>query len=140
MLQYVMEFLHQTFRKTIIQVEANKLPTARKNPKRSWPEHLLYLVAVSDATSGAKALVLENIFQYASTDRRHVFMAKYDNSRMDYLRHAEELVHFRKAIETDVRGAKATEKDVVLNVGAAQPRNNTRTCYNCNKIEPVAVV
>ena len=39
-------------------------------------------------------------------------MARYDNSRMDYLRHAEELAHFAQAIETDVRGAKAIGKDV----------------------------
>lgn len=40
---------------TITQAQANKL-TARKDSKRWWPEHYLYLVAVSDATGRAEAL------------------------------------------------------------------------------------
>ena len=49
-------------------------------------------------------------------------MNKYDIDRIDYLRHAEELAHFAQSIETHVRGAEATGKDVVLHVEAPQPR------------------
>ncbi|CCI48058.1 unnamed protein product [Albugo candida] len=134
-----MQCLHQCFQTTITQTQATKLLTARKDPKRSWPEHFLYLVASSDARSGAEALVLKNIVQYASPDLSHVLMAKYDDNRMDYLLHAEELAHFAQAIKTGVRGGKATGKDVLLHVGEYQPRNDIRTCYNCNKFGHIAL-
>ena len=98
----------------------------------------MYLVAVSDATGGAEEMVLENIVQYASTDLRHVLMAKHDNNRMDYLRHAKELEHFVQAIKTDVRGTKTTGKDVVLHVEGSRQRTETRTCFTCNKVGHVA--
>ncbi|CAI5727522.1 unnamed protein product [Hyaloperonospora brassicae] len=43
-----------------------KLSSQRKDPKRSWPEHFLYLVAVGDARGGADELVLDNIVNFAS--------------------------------------------------------------------------
>lgn len=82
--------------------------------------------------------MLENIVQYASTDLRHVLMAKYDNDRTDYLRHAEELAHFVEAIETDARGAKSMGKDVVFHLDFAKPRAETRTCYYCKKAGHIA--
>ena len=42
-LQYVMECLHQTFRTTTTQAQATKLLTARKDSKRSWPEHFFVI-------------------------------------------------------------------------------------------------
>ncbi|GAB9471347.1 unnamed protein product, partial [Globisporangium polare] len=112
-LEHVMERLHLTFKTTITSAQSTKLLTAKKDPKRSWPEHFLYLVAVSDATGGAEALVLENIVQYASLELRHVMMAKYDHNRIDFLCHAEELAHFAQAVEIDSRGGKAFGKEVV---------------------------
>ena len=37
----VMERLHQTFKTTITASQSIHLFTARKDPKRSWPEHYL---------------------------------------------------------------------------------------------------
>uniref|UniRef100_A0AAV1UQE2 Uncharacterized protein n=1 Tax=Peronospora matthiolae TaxID=2874970 RepID=A0AAV1UQE2_9STRA len=48
-LQYVMQRMLDTFQTTITAAQAMKLFTTRKEGKRSWPEHYLYLVAVSDA-------------------------------------------------------------------------------------------
>lgn len=70
-----------------------------KGLKWSWSEYYLYLVDVSDATSGVEPLDLKNFVQHASTDLLHVLLAKYDNNCTDYLRHAEELAHFAQAIQ-----------------------------------------
>lgn len=94
-----------------------KLLIGRKDLKRSWPDHYLYLFAVSDATGGAEALVLDNVVQYAGTDLRQVLMCtEYANNRTDYLRHAQELAHFAQAIEIDLGGARVTGKKVVLHI------------------------
>ena len=53
-LQYVMPLMLDTFKTTITAAQAMKLFTANKESKRSWPEHYLYLVAVSDAAGGAE--------------------------------------------------------------------------------------
>ena len=76
-----------------------KLFTAKKDPKRSWPEHYLYSVAVSDACGGADAQVLDNIVHYASSELHTVLMAKYDGNRVDNLAQAEELTHFAQSVE-----------------------------------------
>ena len=48
------------------------------------------MMAVSDAHVGEDLLVLDNIVYHAMI----VMRAKYDPTRVDYLRHAEELAHF----------------------------------------------
>ena len=85
-----MEKLHQTFKKTITPAKSMKLLTSKKDPRKSWPEHYLYSVGVSDCEC-AESLVLENVVQYTSSELRTVMMAKYDHTRTDYLRQAEEL-------------------------------------------------
>ena len=75
-LQHVMKRSHQAFRTTINQAQATKVLTSRKiEAVLSWT-FFVYLVAVSDVTGGAEALVLKNIVHYASTDLRHVLTAK----------------------------------------------------------------
>ncbi|KAE9291756.1 hypothetical protein PF008_g25252 [Phytophthora fragariae] len=58
-LQYVMERMLDAFKTNITHAEAMKLFTAPKDVKRSWPEHYMYLVAISEVTgSSADYLVL----------------------------------------------------------------------------------
>ena len=64
-LQSVTQRMLDTFKTSITAAQAMKLFTAKKDMKRSWPEHYLYLVAVSDASGGAKQQVLDNIVRYA---------------------------------------------------------------------------
>ena len=80
-----------------------KLFTTKKENKRSWPEHYLYLVDISDAAGGVEQQVLDNIVRYASPELSTILMAKYDTHRMDYLVHAEELAYFAQAIEREAR-------------------------------------
>ncbi|KAJ8535207.1 hypothetical protein ON010_g13531 [Phytophthora cinnamomi] len=97
-LQYVMERMLETFKTTITPAQAMKLFTTQKDPKRTWPEHYMYLVTISEACGGgADYLVLNNIVQYASLNLRMVLMAKVDGTRTDYLQQAEELAHFAQA-------------------------------------------
>ena len=94
-----MQRMLDTFKTTITAAQAMKLFTAKKDGKRSWPEHYLYLVAVSDAAGGAEQQVLDNIVRYASSELSTILMAKYETHHVDYLVHAEELAHFAQAIE-----------------------------------------
>ena len=87
-LDYVMGRMLAT-KTSITAAQAMKLFAQRKDSKRTWPEHFLYLVAVDDARGGADTLVLDNIVIHASADLDLVLKAKYDPNRTDILRHAE---------------------------------------------------
>ncbi|KAG2771139.1 hypothetical protein PC116_g4790 [Phytophthora cactorum] len=90
-----MEKILEAFKTNLTPAQAMKLFTAPKDAKRTWPEHYMYLVAISEACGGgADYLVLNNVVQYASADLRTVLMAKLDGTRQDYLQQAEELAHF----------------------------------------------
>uniref|UniRef100_A0AAV1TGU4 CCHC-type domain-containing protein n=1 Tax=Peronospora matthiolae TaxID=2874970 RepID=A0AAV1TGU4_9STRA len=136
-LQYVMQRMLDTFKTTITAAQAMKLFTTRKEGKRSWPEHYLYLVAVSDAAGGAEQQVLDNIVRYASPELSTILMAKYETHRVDYLVHAEELAHFAQAIEMEGRPGRFFGKEVVAHVDEPTPRKEKRACYGCGKMEHV---
>lgn len=57
---------------------------------------MLYLLALSDAVSGAHDVVLEHIAKFSSslTDSKGVLLARLNHQRGEYLRYAEELVRF----------------------------------------------
>lgn len=136
-LDHVMERLLQTYKTTITASQSTQLFTARKDPKRSWPEHYLYLVAVSDACGGADQQVLDNIVHYASTELSTVLVAKYDNSRVDYLRQAEQLAHFAQSVELESRKGRALGRDVVALVDEVPTKRERRTCFGCGKVDHI---
>ncbi|CAI5712623.1 unnamed protein product [Peronospora effusa] len=76
-LDYVMRRMLATFRTFNTGAQAIKLFAQRKDPKCTRPKQFLYLVAVGDARG-----------------------AKYYLNRIDHLRHAEEIPHLAKFIET----------------------------------------
>eukprot|EP00644_Phytophthora_capsici_P019004 jgi/Phyca11/133376/e_gw1.431.5.1 len=130
-LQYIMEKMLETFKTTITPAQAMKLFTMPKDPRRSWPEHYMYLVAVSEASgNSAEYLVLNNIVQYASADLRTVLMV--DGTRMDYLQHAEELAHFAQSWEIETGKGKNIGREVVNSVG--DRRRETRKCHHCGEV------
>ena len=57
------------------------------------------MVAVSDERGGADSLVLDNFVHHASPELMNVMRAKYDSTRVDYLRHADGLAYFAQSIE-----------------------------------------
>uniref|UniRef100_A0AAV1V901 Uncharacterized protein n=1 Tax=Peronospora matthiolae TaxID=2874970 RepID=A0AAV1V901_9STRA len=128
-LEHVMEQLHLPFKTTITASQAMKLFMTRKEARRTWAEHFLYMVAVSDARGGADSLVLDNIVHHASPDLMNVMRAKYDPTRSDYLRHAEELAHFAQSIEL---GSGAVGREVVA-AHVETKRQDTRTCFRCGE-------
>ncbi|GMF42895.1 unnamed protein product [Phytophthora fragariaefolia] len=135
-LQYVMERMLDAFKTNITPAQAMKLLTAPKDAKRSWPEHYMYLVAISEATgSSADYLVLNNIVQYASPHLRTVLMAKVDQSRTDYLQHAEELAHFAQSWETESTKQKSLGRETVNAVReSSYQRKETRSCHECGRV------
>ncbi|GMF34943.1 unnamed protein product [Phytophthora fragariaefolia] len=67
----------ETFKINITCAQAMQLFTAPKDTMRPWPEHYIFLMAVSAATDGGEYyLVLNNIVQYASADLRRVLTDK----------------------------------------------------------------
>ncbi|CAI5733954.1 unnamed protein product [Hyaloperonospora brassicae] len=124
-----MEQLLATFKTTIKAGQAMKLFLAKKEARRTWVEHYLYMVAVSDARGGADSLVLDKIVHHASPELMNVMRAKYDPCRVDYMRHAEELSHFAQSIEL-VSGAVGRE----VTAAHVDTTKDTRTCYHCGKV------
>ena len=55
---HVMDRLNEAFRTHITRSTANRLLTAKKDPRRSWVDHYMYLVAVNDAVSGCEQEVV----------------------------------------------------------------------------------
>ncbi|CAI5720402.1 unnamed protein product [Peronospora destructor] len=93
---YSMDRMNLNFGPRISKSQAFKLFTFEKKESVSWSDHMLFLMAVSDAVGGAQDQVLENIAKYASsgTEIQGVLLARYNLYREDYLRQAEELVYF----------------------------------------------
>ena len=74
-LDHAMDRLLHTFRTTITESQSMNILTARKYPKRSWPEYLLYFVAVCDSCAGgAEAQVLYNIVHNTFSDNSSIFI------------------------------------------------------------------
>ncbi|GMF58857.1 unnamed protein product [Phytophthora fragariaefolia] len=131
-LHYVMERMLETYKTNITPAQAMKLFTAPKDPKRTWPEHYMYLEAISEACGGGPDyLVLNNIVQHASADLRTVLMAKVDGTRTDYLQQSEELAHFAQSWELETKN-KNVRREVVGAVGEAS-RKETRCCHECGQ-------
>ncbi|CCI46394.1 unnamed protein product [Albugo candida] len=80
-----------------------------------WNIHMLYLMALSDAVGGAHNQVLENIAKFASpsSEFQSVPLARLNPHREDYLRQAEELVHFAQLNDSSIR---LTSKPTVVAV------------------------
>ena len=81
-----------------------KIFTAPESSKRSWTEHYLYLVAVSETCGGADNLVQDNIVHYADPSMRVSMLARLNLTWIDYLRQAEELAHYAQSTEIEMRG------------------------------------
>ncbi|GMF45001.1 unnamed protein product [Phytophthora fragariaefolia] len=132
-LSYVMERMLETYKTNITPVQAMKLFTAPKDPKRKWPEHYMYLVAISEACGGgADYLVLNNIVQYASADLRTVLVARVNGIRTDYLQQSEELAHFAQSWELETKN-KNLGREMVGAVGEVS-RKETRHCHECGQV------
>ena len=102
---------------------------AKKDARLTWAEHFLYMVAVSEARGGADSLVLDNIVHHASPELMNVMRSKYESTRVDYLRHAEELAHFALSIE---HGSSAVGREVVAAHVEGKPKGAI-TCYRCGR-------
>uniref|UniRef100_A0AAV1UE63 CCHC-type domain-containing protein n=1 Tax=Peronospora matthiolae TaxID=2874970 RepID=A0AAV1UE63_9STRA len=123
--------LLETLRTTSTAGQSMELFSQKKEAKRSWAEHFLYLVAVSDPRGEADSLVLDNIVHHALPDLMNVMRAKYDPAWTDYLRHAEESTHFATSIELGFRPVMC--EIVATHVEASSKRKGSRKCFGCGK-------
>ncbi|KAG2930636.1 hypothetical protein PC115_g6420 [Phytophthora cactorum] len=125
-----MQRLLYTFATKITPTQSMKMFTAPKSAKRSWTEHYLYLVAVSEACGGADNLVLDNIVHYADPVMKVSMLSRLNLARTDYLRQAEKLAHFAQSTEIEMRG-KQQGRDEIND--AHEGRTDTRKCFKCGK-------
>ena len=110
-----MQRLLHTFETKITPAQSMKIFTAPKSPKRSWTEHYLYLVAVSEACGGTDNLVQDKIVRYVDPSMRMSMLARLNLTRIDYLRRAEELSHLANSTAIELRG-RHIGRDVVTTV------------------------
>ncbi|CAI5733591.1 unnamed protein product [Hyaloperonospora brassicae] len=109
------------------------LSAQRKESKRTWPDHFLYVAAIGGARDSADTLVVNEIVNHASAYIEIVIKAKCDPSRIEHLRHAKELAHFAQLIETI---ATSIGKEVVAeHVDAPSQRKETRKCVKVGHIQ-----
>ncbi|POM58937.1 Mitochondrial Carrier (MC) Family [Phytophthora palmivora] len=103
-LEHAMQRLLHTFATKITPAQSMKMFTAQKNAKRSWTEHCLYLVAISEACRRADNLVLDNIVHYADPAMCVSMLSRLKLNRTDYLLQTEELAHFAQSTEIELHG------------------------------------
>ena len=114
-LDHAKQRLLHTLATKISPAQSMKIFTAPKSPKRSWTDHYLYLVAVSEACGGADNMVQDNIVHYADHSMRESMLERLNFTCIDYLRQAQELTHFTQSTEIELRG-KHIGRDVVITV------------------------
>lgn len=98
---YVLSRMENAYKITFSKQQIVKLFTARKEPSMSWNDHLLYLVALMEATQSGPEMVLENIVKHASVEMKTVLMSRVNMQRTDHLAHTEELVAFVQQLEDE---------------------------------------
>ena len=121
-----MQRLLHTFATKITPAQKMKLFTAPKSAKRSWKEHYLYLVAVSEDFEGADNSVQDNIVHYADPAMRASMLARLILMRTDYLRKAEELAHFAQSTEIKMREKWAETSSLTCKVPSQTHASVTR--------------
>ena len=82
-LWYTLDKMSEAFRSNMTRAKANKLFMQKKDPRKTWTQHYLYLVALGDAIGGADAQVLESIVYYVNPELKTVMCAKMDARRAD---------------------------------------------------------
>ena len=72
-----MKQLLRTIKLSITAIQAMKLSMAKKDARRTWAEHFLYMAAFSEARGGADFLVLDTIVHHASPKLINLMLVKY---------------------------------------------------------------
>ena len=137
---YVMEHLRRNYVVRFSQTQVDRLFTVRKDPKKSWGQHHLYLLAASEACGGRPDLVLENVAYHAATDPdlRILIRSRYQPDHPDPLRHAEELIHYAQSIDmgSSLRLSASTTANGTRNVASnvhAIASPDERRCWYCHE-------
>nr|CCA28336.1 Mitochondrial Carrier (MC) Family putative [Albugo laibachii Nc14] len=109
-----------------------KLFAERKEKGRSWSDHLLYLVALQEATKSGEELIMENIVKYAQPESQALIISQYNRFRTGYLAHAEEIVSFIQELEDETVGYEKNRNEVVNSL------TDTRRCHTCGQVGHIA--
>lgn len=81
-----------------------KLFTVPKSAKRSWTEHYVCVVIVSEICRGADNPVLDNIVYYADQAMRVSMLTRLNTTHTDNLCQAEGFAHFAQTVEPELCG------------------------------------
>ncbi|DAZ99928.1 TPA: hypothetical protein N0F65_008735 [Lagenidium giganteum] len=125
--------MNDAFRTTVSSAQGMRLLSQRKDARGSWPEHLLYLVAMGSAANLSDDMIVESAVLHVSPELKNVLMAKYDARRLDHLEQAEELAQFAQLMESTGRNPSErpvpVTNSVVVDAGTAGKR-----CFSCNEV------
>nr|CCA19525.1 GK15001 putative [Albugo laibachii Nc14] len=131
-LGFVMEKMVDSYRIVFYKQQTIKLFAERKEKGQSCNDHLLYLVALQEATNSGEELIMENIVKYAQPESQALIINQYHRFRTDYLAHAEEIVSFIQGLEDETVGYKKNGNTVVKLV------TDTRRCHTCSQVGHIA--
>ncbi|DBA04712.1 TPA: hypothetical protein N0F65_012295 [Lagenidium giganteum] len=77
-LRKVIHEMKIAFTVTLTTAQTVELFRAKKPDSQSWHEHMLYLMAAKNAMGASRALVLENIVEYASPSMRNLLVNRHN--------------------------------------------------------------
>nr|CCA25736.1 Mitochondrial Carrier (MC) Family putative [Albugo laibachii Nc14] len=139
-----MDRMNTKFGPRISKSQAFKFFSSKKK-NVSWNDHMLYLMALSDAIRGAHDQLLESIAKFASpsSEFQSVLLARFNPQREDYIRQVEELLHFAQLNDPTVRLGNKPSVATVKTTGNGRYKNNSErqrkkpdACFKCGKKGP----
>uniref|UniRef100_A0AAV1UM57 Transposase n=1 Tax=Peronospora matthiolae TaxID=2874970 RepID=A0AAV1UM57_9STRA len=114
-----------TYKTTITASQEMKLFMRKKDSKRTWAEHYLYMVAISDVRAGDYSLILDNILHHASPEMMNVMRSKYDPT----FRLLTTCIRDGAFYQSNEVGSRAIGSEVIAAQNVDRKRRDTHTCY-----------
>ncbi|POM80525.1 Mitochondrial Carrier (MC) Family [Phytophthora palmivora] len=131
--QYALEEMEQAFNRTFTSAQIHKLMMKPKAPSTTWYEHLLYLMAVANATHAPLSHVPEHLVFHADKEMAKTLSTLYDKDAKSPIRHANELAVFAQNFEDNMKKSNKPGKLAAAVQNETENREDTRSCQICHK-------
>ena len=118
-LEFILEEMYKIFKVTVTHEQASALFIEQKDPSRTWPQHLLYLVHLARVSDSSERRIIDNIVKHAAPKNKHMMLIRLDPNRHDYVAHAQ-LIAWAQELDDDQKKATHLGRDVVAAVGESR--------------------
>ncbi|KAK1940938.1 hypothetical protein P3T76_007644 [Phytophthora citrophthora] len=138
--QHALDEMELAFNRTITTTQINKLMVRPKSSTSTWHEHLLYLMAVTNATHAPVAQVPEHLVFHADEEMARTLSTLYNKDVKNHIAHANELAEFAQMFEDNLKkvgksGKMAatahtdnqTQEDIRTNTASGKATHGART-------------